>query len=141
MEWLIAMTIRELASRDVRRFSLNFAFLGALFRAEGMNPLQRLEVAAVRRLNPFFQIESLHSFNAKFFPQWRPRYIYYEPPLSLPRVALAYLEAEAFLRLPLVGVRGRFREGAPWPDRRAPGGGVGTGGTSPGARADAGAMC
>jgi lysyl-tRNA synthetase class 2 len=136
MEWLIAMTIQELASRGVRRFSLNFAFLGALFRAKGTNPLHRVEVAAVRRLNPFFQIESLHSFNAKFFPEWRPRYIYYEPPLSLPRVSLAYLEAEAFLRLPLVGVRGRFREGAPWPDRRTPAGSGGDGRDPPGPRQD-----
>jgi hypothetical protein len=38
-----------------------------------------------------------------------PRYIYYEAALSLPRVVLAYLEAEGFLRLPLVGARGRLR--------------------------------
>jgi lysyl-tRNA synthetase, class II len=110
VEWMVATTTLELGRRGVGRFSLNFSFLGALFRPETrLSPLQRLEVAVARRLNPFFQIERLHDFNAKFFPEWAPRYIYYEPPLSLPRVALAYLEAEAFLRLPLIGARSRFR--------------------------------
>jgi lysyl-tRNA synthetase class 2 len=112
-EWMIARTTQELAGRGARRFSLNFAFLGGLFGSETrLTPLQRVEAALARRLNPFFQIESLRDFNAKFFPAWIPRYIYYEPPLGLPRVALAYLEAEAFLRLPIVGVRARFRRRA-----------------------------
>jgi hypothetical protein len=53
-------------------------------------------------------------FNAKFDPAWEPRYIYYEAPLSLPRVALAYLEAEGFLRLSLIGARGRLRRRRWW---------------------------
>ena len=113
-EWMIARTTEELARMGKTRFSLNFAFLGGLFRGRsGLSPLQHMEVAVARRLNPYFQIESLHHFNAKFFPEWQPRYIYYEAPLSFPRVALAYLEAEAFLRLPLIGMRGRLRDQLP----------------------------
>lgn len=108
-EWMVAMTCVELGRRGISRFSLNFAFLGGLFHARELSLLQRIEVGLARRLNPFFQIQSLHDFNAKFFPTWYPRYIYYEAPLSLPRVALAYLEAEAFLRLPLIGKAGRLR--------------------------------
>src|SRR5712691_1511530 len=110
-EWMISTTALELGRRGVSRLSLNFAFLSKLFGKETRLTLpQRLEAAIARRLNPFFQIESLRTFNAKFFPRWEPRYIYYEAPLSLPRVALAYLEAEAFLRLPLIGARrGRKR--------------------------------
>jgi lysylphosphatidylglycerol synthetase-like protein (DUF2156 family) len=113
-EWMIARTTEELARRGKSRFSLNFAFLGGLFREQSaLSHTQRFEVAVARQLNPFFQIESLHHFNAKFFPEWNPRYIYYEAPLCFPRVALAYLEAEAFLRLPLIGMRGRLREHLP----------------------------
>jgi lysylphosphatidylglycerol synthetase-like protein (DUF2156 family) len=113
-EWMVARTTEELGRRGMSRLSLNFAFLGGLFRGRsGLSPLQHLEVAFAKRLNPYFQIESLHHFNAKFFPEWHPRYIYYEAPLSFPRVALAYLEAEAFLRLPLIGMRGRLRDQLP----------------------------
>ncbi len=109
-EWMVARTSLELGRRGVTRFSLNFAFLGGLFHSKHhLTPWQRVEVGLVRRLNPFFQIESLHDFNAKFFPSWQPRFIYFETPSSLPRVALAYLEAEAFLRLPLIGARARLR--------------------------------
>jgi lysyl-tRNA synthetase class 2 len=99
--------------------------MGGLFRAESqLGPVQRAEVRVLRRLSPFFQIESLHRFNSKFLPEWIPRYIYYEPPLSLPRVALAYLETEAFLNVPLIGSRARTRHGrsnaiAPLGSRRA----------------------
>ena len=55
------------------------------------------------------QIERLRRFNEKFSPTWRPRYIYYEAPISLPRVLLAYLEAEELLRIPLVGARARLK--------------------------------
>ncbi len=109
-EWMVAEAAVELGKRGAQRFSLNFSFLGGLFRGRTrLTPLQRMEVGLVKRLNPFFQIESLRSFNAKFAPDSVPRYVYYEVPLSLPRVALAYLEAEAFLRVPLIGSRGRLR--------------------------------
>src|SRR5439155_17393945 len=52
---------------------------------------------------PSSRFESIHDFNAKFEPQWIRRSIYFEAATSLPRVALAYLEAEALVRLPLSG--------------------------------------
>ncbi|MEA2477650.1 MAG: lysyl-tRNA synthetase, class [Actinomycetota bacterium] len=107
-EWMVAGTTLELGERDVERFSLNFAFLSRLFdRSVNLSVFQRLELAIAKALNPFFQIETLRDFNAKFFPEWQPRNVYYESTISIPRVALAYLEAEAFLRLPLMGIRGR----------------------------------
>jgi lysylphosphatidylglycerol synthetase-like protein (DUF2156 family) len=109
-EWMVSETTLELGRRGFERFSLNFAVRGKLFDgAASLSPLQRVEAALLRRLNPFFQIERLRDFNAKFFPVWAPRFIYYEAALSLPRVALAYLDAEAFVRMPLVGARGRLR--------------------------------
>lgn len=106
MEWMVAETALELRDRGIERLSLNFSLLGGLFEKEvKLSLVEHAELALARRLNRFFQIERLRDFNAKFFPEWVPRYIFYEAPLGLPRVALAYLEAEAFLRLPLIGLR------------------------------------
>jgi len=110
MEWLVAETALELGRRGAARFSLNFAVRGRIFDDQlRLTVLQRIEAKLLGWLNPFFQLERLWSFNDKFGPLWRPRFIYYEAPLSLPRVILAYLEAEAFLRLPLIGTNGRLR--------------------------------
>jgi lysyl-tRNA synthetase class 2 len=48
----------------------------------------------------WFQIESLYRFNAKFRPVWEPRFVCYPGAADIPRVALAALEAEAFLMWP-----------------------------------------
>ncbi|MGZ4149532.1 MAG: bifunctional lysylphosphatidylglycerol flippase/synthetase MprF [Actinomycetota bacterium] len=109
-EWMIAMTALELAARGSVRFSLNFSVRGRLFD-DAVHPSlwQRAEAAVLGWLNPVFQIERLRRFNEKFDPVWVPRYIYYEAPLSLPRVVLAYLEIEALVQIPLIGSRGRLR--------------------------------
>jgi lysyl-tRNA synthetase class 2 len=58
----------------------------------------------------------LQRFNEKFDPGWVPRYVYHEALGSLPRVALAYLEAEAITRTPIIGCEGSLRRRR---DRRA----------------------
>jgi lysyl-tRNA synthetase class 2 len=65
---------------------------------------ERVLGKVVALANPFFQIESLYRFNAKFFPRWEPRFLVYEGALGLPRAGLAAAWAEGQLpkpRLPL----------------------------------------
>ena len=58
---------------------------------------QRLFGRVLALANPYFQIESLYRFNAKFLPRWEPRYLLYEGAFGLPRAALATLWAEGQL--------------------------------------------
>jgi lysyl-tRNA synthetase class 2 len=102
-EFLIVNTVRCAAALGVTRLSLNFAvFRSALERGErlGAGPVLRLWRALLVFVSRWFQIESLYRFNAKFRPVWEPRFICYPTARDLPRIAVAALEAEAFLARP-----------------------------------------
>ena len=90
------------------RLSMNFAMWGRLFE-EGVHFTisQRLAKRPVDVLNPFFQIKSLHDFNAKFDPEWSPRSIVMEAAESMPKVGVLYASVEGFLTIPLIGSRAR----------------------------------
>jgi lysyl-tRNA synthetase class 2 len=53
-------------------------------------------------MSKWFQIESLYKFNAKFCPVWQPRFFVFPSGRDAPRIALAALQAEAFLVRPRV---------------------------------------
>ena len=125
-EFLIASTAAALRDRGVARLSMNFAMWGRLFADDvPFTAGQRAARWAVGVLNPFFQIRSLHDFNAKFDPEWLPRVLAYRRRRDLPRVGLRYAGAEGFLALPGIGellvprtVGGVGSPSAPPPDRR-----------------------
>ena len=103
-EFLIASTAPALGQRGVRRLSMNFAMWGRLFADDiPFSRGQRAARWAVGVINPFFQIKSLHDFNAKFDPEWLPRVLAYRRAVDLPRVGLLYAGAEGFLALPVIG--------------------------------------
>jgi lysyl-tRNA synthetase class 2 len=56
-------------------------------------------------MSRWFQIESLYKFNAKFNPDWVPRFMVFPSTRDTPRIGLAALEAEAFLVWPSLEVR------------------------------------
>jgi len=96
MEFLVVRSIELLRERGVAEVSLNFAAFGRWID----RPHGRVERALGRLIslgNPFFQIESLHRFNAKFGPRWEPRYLVYERRRGLARVGLAALRIEGQL--------------------------------------------
>ena len=103
-EFLIASTALALGQRGVARLSMNFAMWGRLFGDDVPFTVgQRLARRAIDVLNPFFQIKSLHDFNAKFDPEWLPRVLAYRNRTDLPRVGLLYAGAEGFLAIPGFG--------------------------------------
>lgn len=112
-ELMIVAALREAKTLGVKRMSLNFAvFRSALERGEriGAGPVLRRWRGLLVFLSRWFQIESLYRFNAKFRPVWEPRFVAFRQTRDLPRIALAALEAEAFLVLPSLLRRGPKEE-------------------------------
>jgi lysyl-tRNA synthetase class 2 len=102
-ELLIVDALKSCPELGVNRVSLNFAvFRSTLERGErlGAGPLLRGWRRVLLFASRWFQIESLYRFNAKFQPTWVPRFIVYPATRDLPRIAVAALEAEAFLTWP-----------------------------------------
>ena len=114
-ELMIVAALREAGRLSVTRISLNFAvFRSALERGEriGAGPVLRRWRGLLVFLSRWFQIESLYRFNVKFRPIWEPRFVAFRQTRDLPRIALAALEAEAFLVLPSMLQRGAGRPAA-----------------------------
>ncbi|MGY0022006.1 phosphatidylglycerol lysyltransferase domain-containing protein [Streptomyces sp. cg35] len=102
-ELLIVAALRAAPGLGIARVSLNFAvFRAALARGErlGAGPVLRVWRALLVFLSRWFQIESLYRFNAKFRPDWQPRFVVYPTARDLPRISWACLQAEAFVVLP-----------------------------------------
>jgi lysyl-tRNA synthetase class 2 len=98
-EFLVVRAIELLRERGLEELSLNFAAFAKWMHS----PEKRLERVLGKLIalgNPFFQIESLYRFNAKFFPRWEPRYLVYEGALGLPRAGIAAMWAEGQLPKP-----------------------------------------
>ncbi len=82
-DFLIVETIKHAHELGVRRISLNFAaFRSALERGEriGAGPVIRAWRRILLFMSRWFQIESLYKFNAKFCPDWVPRFMVFPRP-------------------------------------------------------------
>jgi len=112
-EFMVVKAVELLRERGVKELSLNFAAFAKWIHS----PTRRSEHALGKLIalgNPFFQIESLYRFNAKFFPRWEPRYLVYEGPLGLARASIAAMWAEGQLwkpALPRLGPGAGARRG------------------------------
>jgi lysyl-tRNA synthetase, class II len=107
-DFMIVEVIKSAPDLGVKRISLNFAvFRAALERGEriGAGPVLRAWRRFLLFLSRWFQIESLYKFNAKFNPEWVPRFMVFPGTKDAPRVGLAAMEAEAFLVWPTIEVR------------------------------------
>lgn len=99
---------------QVVRLSLNFAMFRYVFERGarvGAGPVLRLLRAVLRFLSRWWQLESLYRANAKYQPQWEPRFLLYEKSSELPAIAVANGLAEGFLTRPRL-LRPLTRSGA-----------------------------
>jgi lysyl-tRNA synthetase class 2 len=102
-EFMIVKVIEACPRLHVERVSLNFAvFRDAIERGEkiGAGPILRAWRGVLMFASRWWQIESLYRFNVKFRPDWEPRFLSYPATRDLPRIAIAALEAEAFVVRP-----------------------------------------
>ena len=107
-EFLVVETLAWAREAGTTELSLNFCALTDFLAPERVTtPVRRLVRRVLLLADNVFQLERLYSFNRKFFPEWRRRYICVERFMDLPAVGLAYLHAESLLVPP-----------GPWTRRR-----------------------
>ena len=104
LDFALCSTIEHLASRGFEGLSLNFAALRSTLAGEkGDGTVQRAERWFLKRLSNFAQIESLWRFNAKYEPEWLPRYVVFDTAEHLVPVVMAILRAESLWEIPVLG--------------------------------------
>jgi lysyl-tRNA synthetase class 2 len=107
-EFLVVETLGWARDMGASELSLNFCALTDFLAPErATTPVRRVVRRGILLADNVFQLERLYSFNRKFFPEWRRRYICVERLTDLPAVGLAYLRAESLLVPP-----------GPWTRRR-----------------------
>ena len=107
-EYLVVETLAWARDMGATELSLNFCALTDFLADErATTPVRRLVRRGLLLADNVFQLERLYSFNRKFFPEWRRRYICVERLTDLPAVGFAYLHAESLLVPP-----------GPWTRRR-----------------------
>lgn len=104
LDFALCSTIEHLKEGGYRGLSLNFAALRSTLDGErGDGTVQRVERWLVKRLSSFAQIESLWRFNAKYEPDWLPRYVVFDTAEHLVPVTMAILRAESLWEIPVLG--------------------------------------
>ncbi|MFI1990591.1 phosphatidylglycerol lysyltransferase domain-containing protein [Actinoplanes sp. NPDC020271] len=119
-ELMVVAAIETARTVGVQRISLNFAVLRSVFaRAEelGAGPVIRMWSRILRAASRLWQIESLYRANAKYLPDWQPRFLCFPSARDLPRIAIAALSAESFLPVP--GAPAEIASGARHPEMAA----------------------
>jgi lysyl-tRNA synthetase, class II len=97
-EFLVVETLAWARDTGASELSLNFCALTDFLAPERVTTaVRRLVRRGLLLADNVFQLERLYSFNRKFFPEWRRRYICVERLTDLPAVGLAYLHAESLL--------------------------------------------
>ncbi|MFJ4681742.1 bifunctional lysylphosphatidylglycerol synthetase/lysine--tRNA ligase LysX [Streptomyces sp. NPDC088789] len=121
MEFMVAELCAVAPRLGIRRVSLNFAVFRSVFEEGariGAGPVLRLWRRLLLFFSRWWQLEALYRSNAKYRPEWYPRFICWGEAASLARIGLASGIAEGFVPVPSLRTRwGRTRWGRARPQQ------------------------
>ncbi|WP_380158489.1 bifunctional lysylphosphatidylglycerol flippase/synthetase MprF [Kineococcus sp. R86509] len=100
---LIVATAQHLVENGLRGLGLNFAVLREIVSGEREGTFADLGRRALHALSSSAQIESLWKFNAKYDPDWRPRYVVLDSVEFSAAQGFTIADAEGVAELPVVG--------------------------------------
>ncbi|MER6275059.1 bifunctional lysylphosphatidylglycerol synthetase/lysine--tRNA ligase LysX [Streptomyces sp900105245] len=103
MEFMVAELCAAAPKLGIRRISLNFAAFRSVFEEGariGAGPVLRLWRRLLLFFSRWWQLEALYRSNAKYRPEWYPRFICYGETGALARIGLASGIAEGFVSVP-----------------------------------------
>jgi lysylphosphatidylglycerol synthetase-like protein (DUF2156 family) len=104
IDFVIVETIRHMRRLGRRGLGLNFSVLRAVVSGERSDSTWTgIERRVAARLSESAQIESLWRFNAKFHPEWQPRWVVVDAVEHAPAQGFAIADAESIWELPVVG--------------------------------------
>ncbi|ONI77300.1 lysine--tRNA ligase [Actinosynnema sp. ALI-1.44] len=99
-EFMLNAVIEASGKLGAQRISLNFAMFRAVFEGGeriGAGPVLRAWRAILSVFSRFLQLESLYRSNAKYGPDWEPRFLCYSRTRRLPKVGIVAGALEGFL--------------------------------------------
>lgn len=103
-DFILVRTIEHMRDAGYARLGLNFAMMRAVLAGEAGDARSvKVEKWFLRRMSDSMQIESLWRFNAKFDPEWLPRFVVWDSAEQSLSAALAIAKAESFWELPIIG--------------------------------------
>ncbi|HXY42621.1 MAG TPA: phosphatidylglycerol lysyltransferase domain-containing protein [Acidimicrobiales bacterium] len=103
-DFILVRTMEHLRETGHTGLGLNFAMMRAVLAGEaGAGLSVKVERWVLRRMSDTMQIESLWRFNAKFDPEWQPRFVAWDSAEQSLGAALAIAKAESFWELPIIG--------------------------------------
>ncbi|MYR01535.1 phosphatidylglycerol lysyltransferase domain-containing protein, partial [Streptomyces sp. SID6139] len=91
-EFMVTELCAAAPKLGIRRISLNFAVFRSVFEEGariGAGPVLRLWRRLLLFFSRWWQLEALYRSNAKYHPEWYPRFICYGETASLARIGLA----------------------------------------------------
>ncbi|MEW2619155.1 bifunctional lysylphosphatidylglycerol synthetase/lysine--tRNA ligase LysX [Streptomyces sp. NPDC048106] len=103
MEFMVSELVAAAPKLGIRRISLNFAVFRSVFEEGariGAGPVLRLWRRLLLFFSRWWQLEALYRSNAKYHPEWYPRFLCYGETASLARIGLASGIAEGFVPVP-----------------------------------------